>query len=611
MKKCNYMHLPLQMSDVIDDNKFIVPQFQRNVVWKKQRRKDFITNIRNGEPFGVILVRQNNGKYELIDGLQRITTIRDYYENPYDYLNENDVDDELSRKIVKAYLEEQKIQIDETYVETRSLEIKKELFNCLKGELKNWEAADVLKEKLGINATSTVRNLIDDVYAEFNSNIEIDHLPVFAIDYRGPSENIPNVFYNLNTGGVQLSKYETYAALWSKPLFVIDDEQLLENVKMKYKKLQDDSDLDIVFSEDDMSQNGISLFEYCYALSGVIRNKTKGYDILFGENSKSTDPIGFELLSLILGESVNKAERIHSILKDTTPSFLVSLKKLIDDSVFNVKNALKDILLGKNGATLHSDSTYLIYHIIVSYIREYYIIDVKSETITKKQDTLPVSDFKKYMPLHYVYDCLTDYWKNNRQVSDLNRDLNSLEKRTKYWSNIKIDDWADALHIFVESQSGVSKTIPQRNKLFIDFLISMKLKKNPQYMIHFLNSADEKSGYLDFEHIVPRKIIQNHIKDLTTSQQNLFNFSHVGNLCYLTVKDNRSKREKTIYEYVEDRPSYTFDEEYLKFNGYPEKDDLKFIHYSNSDFRDEYAKFIKYRTDILSQEFLELIKELF
>ncbi|MBQ1187189.1 MAG: DUF262 domain-containing protein, partial [Clostridia bacterium] len=408
MKKCNYMHLPLQMTDVIDDNKFIIPQFQRSVVWRKQRRKDFIANIRNGEPFGVILVRQNNGKYELIDGLQRITTIRDYDANPYDYLSENDVDDELSRKIVIAYLEEQKIPIDETYVETRSLEIKKELFNCLKGKLKNWEAADVLKEKLGINSTPTVRNLIDDVYAEFNNNIDIDHLPVFAIDYRGPSENIPNVFYNLNTGGVQLSKYETYAALWSKPLFTVDDEQILENVKMKYKKLQEDSDLDIVFSEDDMAQNGISLFEYCYALSGVIRNKTKGYDILFGENSKSTDPIGFELLSLILGESVNKAERIHSILKDVTPSFLVDIKKLIDDSVFNVKNALKEVLIGKNGVTLHSDSTYLIYHIIVSYIREYYIIDVKSETITKKADTLPVSDFKKYMPLHYVYDCLTD-----------------------------------------------------------------------------------------------------------------------------------------------------------------------------------------------------------
>lgn len=599
------------MTDVIDDNKFIVPQFQRSVVWRKQRRKDFIANIRNGEPFGVILVRQNNGRYELIDGLQRITTIRDYYENPYEYLNENDINDELARNIIVAYLEEQKLPINEDYVSSRTAEIKRELFNCLKGGLKNWEAADVLKEKLGINATATVRNLIDDIYDDFKNNIDINHLPVLAIDYRGPSENIPNVFYNLNTGGVQLSKYETYAALWSKPLFVLDDEQILENVKLKYKKLQEDSELDIVFSEDEMAQNGISLFEYCYALSGVIRNKAKGYDILFGENTKSTDPIGFELLSLILGESVNKAERIHSILKSSTPSFLVAIKRMIDDSVANVKNALKEVLVGRNGAFLHSDSTYLIYHIIVSYIREYYNVDVKSETISKKQDTLPLSDFKKYVPLHYVYDCLTDYWKLNRQVSDLNRDLNSLEKRSKYWFNIKADDWAEALRVFAEAQSGVSKTIPQKNKLFIDFLISMKLRQTPQYTVHFLNTDDEKSGYLDFEHIVPRKIIQNHIKDLTTSQQNLFSVSHLGNLCYLTVKDNRSKREKTIYEYVEDRPSYTFDEDYLRFIGYPEQEELKFIHYSNNDFRNEYASFIKYRADRLCQDFLELVKALY
>jgi hypothetical protein len=76
-------------------------------------------------------------------------------------------------------------------------------------------------------------------------------------------------------------------------------------------------------------------------LSGVIRNKDKGYNILFGENTKSTDPIGFELLSLILGESVNKAEKLYDILKNSSPEFLCLIKKTIDDSIFEIKNILK------------------------------------------------------------------------------------------------------------------------------------------------------------------------------------------------------------------------------------------------------------------------------
>ena len=610
-KKSNYMPLTIQMSDVIDENKFVVPQFQRNVVWKKQRRKDFINNIRNGEPFGVILVKQSNGKYVLIDGLQRITTIKDYYANPYDYLSDNDIDSEKARDIIVTYLEEHDLSVEETYISKKMPEIRIELFNCLKGGLKNWQAMKVIAEKFGYNNSDKIQELIDDIYDDFKSNIDIGFLPILAIDYQGPNENIPNVFYNLNTGGVQLSKYETYAALWSEPPFIIEDEQILECVRSKYKQLQEDSELDVIFNEDDLIHKGITLFEYCYALSGVIRNKDKGYNVLFGENTKSTDPIGFELLSLVLGENVNKAEKIYKILRNVSSEFLIEIKKVLDESIGEIASALRSTLKGKNGTFLYSDSMYLIYHIIISYIKEYYEIDIDAQKIIKKSDCLPIKDFKKYLPLHYVYDCITDYWKYNRQVSDLTRDINDANKRRKYWSNIKPDDWKQGLNDFLEAQRNVSKTVPQKNKLFIDFLMKLKLRKHPQFNVHFLNSDGEESGYLDFEHIVPRKKIQNKITDLTISQQNLFSVSNIGNLCYLTVKDNRSKRDKTIYEYVEDRPSYTFAEDFLQLIQYPSNEELKFINYTNQDFREEYAKFVFDRADAMCKQFYDLVEEFY
>ena len=220
-----------------------------------------------------------------------------------------------------------------------------------------------------------------------------------------------------------------------------------------------------------------------------------------------------------------------------------------------------------------------------------------------------LKDFRKFAQLHYVYDCITDYWRINRQVSDLQRDLNDAVKRNKYWSAITMAQWEKGIDDLISAQSSVSKTIPQKNKLFIDFLMKMKLKEKPQYFVHFMNTDEEDSGFLDFEHIIPKKIIQTHIKDLSVSQQNLFSVSSIGNLCYLTVTDNRAKREKTIYEFKENRPSYSYDMDYLSFIEYPAEDDIVFMKYPNIEFRQGYERFINNRMEKLRVEFLRLIRK--
>lgn len=607
MKTCNYMPANIQLSDILDDKKFIIPQFQRSVVWKPKRRKDFISNILKGEPFGVILIRMNNNRYELIDGLQRITTIRDYVSNRFDYLSEQDLDNELVCEILRTHLKQIGVSIDEEYISKTSVELKAYIFNCLKDKLKGYEIIEQTKERFGFSG-GAISSLIDKICEKFKEDTDINNLSVMAIDYRGPSENIPTVFYNLNTGGVQLTKYETYAALWSAPLFKINDEALIHNVKNKYLQLQEDSELDVSFNEEDLVENGMTLFEFCYALGGVIRDKEKHFDEIFGDNTKSTDPIGFELLTLILDLNVNKAERIHELLKNAPVSFLIGIKNVIVEALTEIRKVLHGVIIGVNGTRLNSDSTYLAYHILMSYIKEYYSIDIKTWSILEKANPLPIKLFRRYLPIHYVHDCITDYWRVNRQVSDLSRDINDNEKRTKYWSNIKIETWETALLSFIESQKSISKTVPQKNKLFIDFMIKLKLKANPEFTRYFVTQNEDES-IVDIEHIVPKKEIQNHIKDMKVSQQNLFSVSCIGNLCYLAIKDNRSKREKTIYEYKENRPSFALNNEYINFIAYPNSDELRFIHYSNLEFREEYSRFIKNRTEILRREFLELVKK--
>ena len=465
-----------------------------------------------------------------------------------------------------------------------------------------------MRQRYGFKDDDAINDAINNAYNEFDESTRLDGLTIPAINYVGPEENIPNVFYNLNTGGVQLSKYETYAALWSSVKFKIDSEDIINVIKNKYIQLQTDSDLDVDFSEDNLLEEGITLFEYCYALSGIIRDEDQGNDMLFGKNDKSTDPTGFEVLALLLTDRVNKADRIFPLLKNSKPEFLIKLKDVIKNSVAYIRDSLKPILVGLNGSYLYSEHTYLIYHMLVSYILEYYKIDIKNQEILQIQSDLSKKDFRKYAKLHYVYDCITDFWKMNRQVSDLQREVSHSERRTKYWHKIKQEDWRNALDVFFASQSGVAKTIPQKNKLFIDFITRLKKNSNPMFNKYFMASAiDDEPFVLDIEHIIPQKRIEQHLKDMAVGQQRMYPVSAIGNLCYLAAKDNRSKREKTLYEFSEDRPAFTTDDLFKECLFYPEKTEIDFLDYNNVDFRKSYEQFLTDRQNTLYNEFLSLI----
>ena len=110
---------------------------------------------------------------------------------------------------------------------------------------------------------------------------------------------------------------------------------------------------------------------------------------------------------------------------------------------------------------------------------------------------------------------------------------------------------------------------------------------------------------IDFEHIIPQKRMENQL-----GKNNLKSYpvSSLGNLCYLASTDNRAKREKTIYEFAENRPSFVVNEDYLKLINYPSKEELRFIDYSSIEFDDRYKKFISNRLDTLFKEFKELVK---
>lgn len=615
--KVQYRYEPFRLNDILSEKTIKIPQFQRNVVWNSKKRKEFVETLRKGNPFGCILVHQTEDKeYLLVDGLQRVSTIKNYSNNPFDYFDYTDLDSKLVKELIKHHYEVNGIMYQENSeaVEQLCVQLQKSIFTRLKNDESIPHISFELVKEFSLVNDEILFTIIERVIQDFKENANIADLFVPAIVYTGPSENLPAIFYNLNTGGVNLSKYETFSSLWDASKYKLDDQDINNKIYEKYDLMREKSDLDVDISKEDIVENGVTLFEYCYSISEILRDKSRNFNLIFGTNKKSTDPIGFEIISLAIGLDVNRAEKIglkrsgdkKGVLVGASPEFLVKLKDIIVEAFDKITKSLEAWVVAENGARNTLDSTYMIYHMAMSYIKHNYVIDTKDYHIEHIGNRSWNESFAKYLPIYYLKDYITDFWKVNRQVSDLTREINNEESLQRYVKNISMSEWNEALCQFRENQiKETGTTISLKAKLFIDYFIKYKFEKNAELRKYF-NKNLMPNLTIDYEHIVPQKRIENQ---LGKSNVKSYPVSSLGNLCYLASIDNRSKHEKTLYEFINDRPSFIVDKEFLDLVNYPAEDELRFINYSLVEFDKEYHNFIAQRMDRMFEEFKQLVHD--
>ena len=64
--------------------KLVIPDFQRNFVWKRAKKEQLLSSLFRGFPIGAITLYEDKIKnaYYIIDGLQRINTLNQYLSRP-------------------------------------------------------------------------------------------------------------------------------------------------------------------------------------------------------------------------------------------------------------------------------------------------------------------------------------------------------------------------------------------------------------------------------------------------------------------------------------------------------------------------------------------------
>ena len=432
---------------------------------------------------------------------------------------------------------------------------------------------------------------------------------IHAIVYQGPEERLPTVFENLNTTSVALTKYEIFSSKWSDLKYIINDEEIIKNVWSKYANLKRSSSFSIDTSEEDLRENGITLFEYCFAFSEIVNNEDADYKFLFTKGKKSTDPTGFNLIALACGLAESKSDDLwkDEFLGHSSQKFLIDLKEALLDCIKIVANNLREWVYDLKGTAIKNSSLYQIYHLVISVFKNIYTLNLVSKTVERKETQEAkewLKNFNMYSYKWYLYHHLIKFWSENRQSSNLLALTKSALENEYYVTNISRNMWENAIKEYMKGlhMTATTRSIEDDSELLLNYLYKFLIKQDENRKKYFRKETENGEEIVfDIEHIVPVNKFDKFDED--------FPISALGNLCYLPIKDNRSKRDKTIYEYALDRPSLTYNEEFLSLIDYPTRQELEFINCPQEQFQNEYLELIEKRENSLLNRFVELIMD--
>lgn len=316
--------------------KITIPEFQRRLVWSKDKQEKLIVSIKSGYPFGSLLLYEDIASgnqteeskrfYKLIDGLQRTQALLKYTEKPNTFFSRESIPDNFIDTLMR--------ELNLTTVKERD-SIPRAIERWVKSlrgfaETDGWGVGDItrmmVKELLEYEpdtdefymATGRASNngLLQEALAKFLKTIredaDIGEAKIPVIIYTGPPSELPQVFELLNSQGTALSRYEIFAAQWIEERQVIANEKIVQAIWKKYEALEDEGfTLDVTEQAPDnktRKTREYSLFEYLFGFGQYL---TVEYPNLFRPvAADKPSSAGFNLVSACAGLHVKDMNQL-------------------------------------------------------------------------------------------------------------------------------------------------------------------------------------------------------------------------------------------------------------------------------------------------------------
>lgn len=596
-------------------DKISIPKFQRGLVWGSLKKREFIRSLKDGLPIGVLLLskdKDNDGKYLVIDGLQRFTTMLEYSRNYFSYIDSEEITDsdvisviissDDAKTLYDAHQEQNKAVVRD---KVRKIIVE----NIQTGQNKNLNqismmAAQQLCKEVAEIPDKDIMNVLSSVYVivdKFSSSAKIDDIEIPLIIFNGKDDELATVFQKLNQEGVKLSKYDVFAATWlDHTVNVKGADDFIRQITKKYDASQEESGLEISnYDSDEMIKTGeLTAFEYAFALGKELIDKCP---ILFNakKDDSKVESIGFLILAELFGLSYQGMSNLASEMVCYKSLDFIKLKDAIVESARTVQNVLSDFIIAptaptkkKTSLTCHSELQLASYIVVLFKLK--YNISKTNGLENNNSKAKEIKEVKNYLYKHYLYDILRGYWSGSgdtkleeiiadpstcRYVKDVNKD--SFEQ--------VISEWLSSLN-----QKTSLNTVSAETKLFLNYLLRLSV-----------SSMEVNKTEYDIEHCVPKKII----KEYFINKNIAVPMSAACNLVYIPKSENRGKGEYTYYQKQQkDASTYTLNDTALDALGYPLRNELSFVESVSTLSAENYFKFLEDRRKFIT---LRMISKLY
>ena len=523
-----------------------LPIFQRSLVWSEKQKLALIDSIYRGFPIGAILAYQSRTKgdkvyLQMVDGLQRMTAIRDYLERPLYFAP---IDCLFSEDFIKELCLIKYGTTSDDDMNSASSDIQKWLQITEKPlPNKGWQFDDFKKRianddaELAANLDTLSTSFYNEITFASNKIMEISVTEIPVIKYLGPIENIPTIFERINNQGTKLSKYEIFASSWIKSATWVKSTDIHEAVKRKYNVHIENN---YVISDYDpnkpIAEDAYNLYEYLFGLGKVLSNE---FPLLFESSSEPDDvtPIAFVLYTIALGMPLADMKKlaVNMPRKNTDLINPTAMESAIRDAVKQINNKIEPYLRVKLNSTSNKRQLPHSQNQIISLITAYLAHEYDSEW--KKTNSPTAQKILDNATSHYLFDIIRGTWGGSGDSRLFRMTWNEDKTKSHYYVEpVPENQFREALSSWFDD--SLKKNQKERSN------ISSSVRAVLLFLYaHRITVHDDANDMYEIEHIYPVGHIAEIIKDTSSTG---WPISALGNLMLLPQEVNRIKGKELL-----------------------------------------------------------------
>lgn len=516
-----YEFIEIPVKDI--EARIQLPHFQRGLVWTTQKKNDFILTLKEGLPFGSILVypetSEASSRLLILDGQQRLSTILEYRKKPLSFwkpINSARYKSELDKlnKLLPDNLKLDEANFDGFINEALSNQSSNQ-FN------------DYIDEVQSSSLRKQVRDLFTDIKNQILSYLDVNELFIPAIKFTGDKTRIADVFANLNKGGVPLSKYEVFSASFEYTKIQLApagtapvQDEILNNVKQYYLQMRDKAEFDVAgFSEDELTATRtITLAELAKALGKYLQDHLKP---LVTQTEKAASEMGFSLLGIavnIHNKNLNELDKHFGYIQNNLELILEKTERIctnLNDAFSVLLKVVKSSKSDEYAPGLNTNFKTL------SYFAALWNLDPDSNEYRTSL---------KNIRAYYLYDDLVKIWSNagDERLYGYQGD----SPRFTYLKPLEQSDFISA-H---ENWNGYTQGI--------NFSAETKAIAAIHANLTYLADNIPQGDSFEMEHIVARSILNQY----ESSGHRQIYGGCLGNCMFLPKQLNNKKKAKTLHD---------------------------------------------------------------